>query len=277
MDALAGISASFPLFNIGTGSAINSTDALLVSELSASTSGLLGNSSTIVDLSAESQLLSSVTAFHDQLQSLQPGTASSGGGQNFGSDLTSLAAEVQNFVDAFNGVQSNLASIGSASTLFGSSIPAASDLSLSLNTQTQASFSNGSSALTNLSQLGIEFQPSPIPGGKSSLSINLNTLQSAFNSDASGAFSLLATAANSLGSLAGGFINQSGVILPSLTAQAQLLASSNLLTDGLLVSSQTGGDLSNLLTIASLTGGGENLQQVVSAINEYTLVSTLFA
>ena len=109
------------------------------------------------------------------------------------------------------------------------------------------------------------------------MSINLVTLQSAFNTDASGSFSLLAAASNSLGSLAGGFINQSGAIHPSLTAQAQLLANSSLLTDGLLVSSQTGGNLGNLLTIASLTGGGENLQQVISAINQYTLVSTLLA
>ncbi len=277
MDTVAGLNPSSPLFNLGTGSTINSTDALLASELSPSTSGLLSNASTIVELSAQSQFLSAATAFQDQLQSLQPGTANSAGGRNFGTDLTSLAAEVQNFVDAFNGLQSNLASIGSTGILLGGSIPAIPDLGQSLNTQVRASFTNGNSSLTNLSQLGIEFIPSSIPGGKSSLSINLGTLQSAFNTDASGAFSLLASAASSLGSLAEGFISQSGAVLPSLTSQAQLLANSSLLTDGLVVSSQTGSNLSNLLTIASLTGGGENLQQVVSAINEYTLVSTLFA
>ena len=277
MDAVAGIIASTPLFNIGTSSAVNSTDALLASEVAPATSGLLGNASTIVELSAQSQLLSAATAFQDQLRSLLPGAANSGGGRNFGTDLASLAAEVQNFVDAFNSLQSNLTSIDSASTLLGGSAQAISDLNQSLNSQVQASLANSNSALTNLSQLGIDFTPSPIPGGKSSLSINLVTLQSAFNTDASGAFSLLAAATNSLGSLAGGFINQSGAILPSLTAQAQLLANSSLLTDGLLVSSQTGGNLDNLLTIASLTGGGENLQQVISAINQYTLVSTLLA
>ncbi len=274
MSPLSGINAATPLINIYTNGITNPTAALLASELGLSTSGLLGNTSTVVELSGESQLLSAATAFQDQLQSLQPGTASSGGGQNFGADLASLAAEVQNFVDAFNGLQNTLAGISGTGTLFGGSIPGASDLSLSLNTQAQASFSNGSSALTNLSQLGIEFQPSPFPGGKSSLSINLATLQSAFNTDATGAFSLLAAATNSFSELAGGVISQAGGQFSALATLGQTSASLGLLTDNLSFPSQTGNDLGSLLAIASLTGSA-NLQQAVSAINEYILVSSL--
>lgn len=274
MTPLSGINAATPLINIYTNGVTNPTAALLASELGISTSGLLGNTSTVVELSGESQLLSAATAFQDQLRSLQPGAASSGGGQNFGTDLASLAAEVQSFVDAFNGLQNTLASISGTGTLFAGSIPGASDLSLSLNTQAQASFSNGSSALTNLSQLGIEFQPSPLPGGKSSLSINLATLQSAFNTDATGAFSLLATVTNSFSELAGSVISQADSQFSTLATLAQTSASLGLFNNSSLFPTQTSNDLGSLLAIASLTGSA-NLQQVVSAINEYTLVSGL--
>lgn len=274
MTPLSGINAATPLINISTNGVTNPTAALLASELGLSTSGLLGNTSTVVELSGESQLLSAATAFQDQLQSLQPGTASSGGGQNFGADLASLAAEVQNFVDAFNGLQNTLAGISGTGALFGGSIPGVSDLSLSLNTQAQASFSNGSSALTNLSQLGIQFQPSQFPGGKSSLSINLATLQSAFNNDATGEFSLLAAATNSFSVLAGSVISQANSQFSSLATLAQTSAGLGLFDNSSLFPTQSSNDLGSLLAIASLTGGA-NLQQVVSAINQYTLVSSL--
>ena len=274
MTSLSGINAATPLINIDTNGVTNPTETLLAAESGLSTSGLLGNTSTIVELTGESQLLSAATAFQDQLQALQPGTAGSGGGRNFGTDLASLAAEVQSFVDAFNGLQTTLAGISGTGTLFGESIPGASDLSLSLNSQVQASFSNGSSALTNLSQLGIELQPSPLPGGKSSLSINLAALQSAFNTDATGAFSLLAAAANSFSNLAGSVISQAGGQLSTLATLAQTSAGLGLFNNSSLFPNQPGNDLGSLLAISSLTGGA-NLQQVVAAINEYTLVSSL--
>lgn len=272
MTPLSGINTK-PFIDVYTSRAITPTDALLASESGLTTSGLPATF-TVVELSGESQLLSAASAFLDQLRSLRPGTASSGGGQNFGADLASLAAEVQSFVDAFNGMQNTLAGISGTGTLLGGNIPGASDLSLSLDSQAQASFSNGNSALTNLSQLGIEFQPSPLPGGKSSLSVNLATLKSAFNTDATGAFSLLAAATNSFSTLAGNAVNQASSQISTLANLAQSSVGLSLFNNNSLFPSQTGNDLGSLLAVASLTGG-TNLQQIASAINEYTLVSNL--
>ncbi len=267
MDPLLGINTTTPLINIGNSGAITPSTGLLASELSLATPGLFGTASTIVDLSGQGQLLSASVTFQNQLQALQPGSATSGGGQNFGTDFASLAAEVQSFVDAFNGLQNTLANINSTGNFLGTNATGASGLAQSLNAEVQANFSNGNSTLTSLAQLGIEFHSSPTPGGGGSLSVNLATLQSAFNTSATGAFSLLASAANAFNSLAGSFVAQAG-------AQSQTSIGAELLANSLLSQAQGNGDLSSLLAIESLTGVA-NLQQVILAMNEYNLVSGL--
>jgi len=147
-------------------------------------------------------------------------------------------------------------------------------LAQSLNAETQASFANGSSALTNLSQLGIVFQPPTTPGGGSSLSINLNTLQAAFNSDPAATFSLLASATNTFSSLANSFLTQTGAQSSPFTSQAQTSVGVELLINDLLSQAQNNGDLSGLLAIDSLTGTA-NFQQVMLAMNEFNFVSGL--
>lgn len=274
MDSLLGISSSTPLV-VGTSGAVNQASNLLASELSLSTTPLAyGNTSSVVDLSGVSQLLSAATTFQDQLQSLQPGTATATGGQNFGTDVTSFAAEVQNFVDAFNGVQSNIANINTTSVLLGGNVAAASSLTQSLNAQAVASYGNGGSTLTSLSQLGIEFQPSPLPGGGGSLSVNQNTLQSAFNSNPAQAFSLLSQAANAFSGVAAGFVGQAGNQNSSLFTSAQTSAEVAMIANSLLSQAQSNGDVSSLLAIESLTGVA-SLQQVLLALNEYSFVSSL--
>jgi hypothetical protein len=270
MNPVLGINSSTPLTSIGTNNTVSPTAGLLASELSLATQGLFGNASTIVDLSGQGQLLSAAVAFQTQLNALQPGTATSGGGQNFGTDFASLAAEVQSFVDAFNGLQNVIASINSTGNLLGTSVTGASGLVQSFNAQAQANFGNGNSTLTNLAQLGIEFHPSPIPGAGGSLSVNLSTLQSAFNTSATGAFSLLTTATNAFNNLVGNFITQAG----SSAAQAQTSIGAEVLANSLFSQAQGNGDLSTLLAIESLTGVS-NLQQVIITMNEYNLVSGL--
>jgi hypothetical protein len=274
MSTLSGITASTPFLYPGISAAANPGEALLAAEAGLTPAGLPGNTSTIVELSGESQLLFAVAAFQDQLQSLQPGTASSGQSGN-STDLASFAAEAQSFVDAFNGLQNTLAGISSTSTLLGGSVPDASNLSQSLNALARADFTNGNSGLTELSQLGIEFQPSPLPGQQGRLSLNLGTLQAAFNADAKGAFSLLATVVNSLGEMAGSLANQAGRQLSSLATLAQVTADSSLLSDSLLFQNASSvNGLGSTLALDALTGN-TNLQQVASAINEYTLISGL--
>ena len=271
MDTVSGINASTPLASlIAASAAANATDALFAPNTSVLTPGPFNTVSTIVDLSSQGQLLATAATFQDQLQALQPGTATSGGGQNFGTDFASLAAEVQNFVGAFNGLQNTIANINGTGSLLGTSVTGASGLVQSLNAETQASFANGNSALTNLAQLGIEFNPSPLPGGGGSLSVNLGTLQSAFNTSPTGAFSLLAAAANAFNGLAGNFIGQAG----NPTSLAQSSLGVELLANSLLSEAQTNGDLGSLLAIESLTGVS-NLQQVILAMNEFNFVAGL--
>ncbi|MEN6586781.1 MAG: flagellar filament capping protein FliD [Sulfuricella sp.] len=259
MDPLLGITANTPLIGIAANRAVSPTAALLSAELSLFSPGLFSGASTVVDISGQGQLLSAATIFQEQLQTLQPGTATSGGGQNFGTDVTSLAAEAQHFIDTFNGLQSSVSNIGATGgLLFGSG------LVQSLDAQVQQNFVNGESALTRLSQLGIGFQPDPVTGG-GILSIDLDTLKSAFNSDATGAFSLLAKAATALGDTAGIFVRQAA-------SQFSIL---DTLVQG------TGGNgafssiFANSLLASGSLAGGANLQQVVLAMNQYALVSTL--
>lgn len=274
MDPIQGIVTGILPVNIGTSNAITQSAGLLASELSLSTPGLFSSASAIVDFSGNGQLLAAAATFQNQLQSLQPGTPNSGGGQNFGTDLPSLAAEAQSFVDSFNGLQGIIANINYTSNLQGESITSASGLAQSLSAQAQASFDNGNSTLTNLSQLGIVFNPSEINAGSGSLSINLNTLQSAFNTDAAGAFSLLSKVANSFSDLAGSFVAQSGGQSSSLAALTQSSAGVQFLTNSLLSQAQANGNLTSLQAIESLPGVASS-QQVLLALNEYALVSGL--
>lgn len=264
MDPLLGITANTPLISIATNGAVSPTASLLASELSLFSSGLFGGASTIVQLSEQGQLLSAAATFQEQLQALQPGTATSGGGQNFGTDVASFAAEAQNFIDTFNGLQNNVANISGTSGLLGAGVLGGSGLVQSLNSQVQRNFVNDDSALTRLSQLGIEFQPDLVTGG-GTLSLDLATLKSAFNSDATGAFSLLAKAATALGDTTGNFLVQA--------------ASQFSVLDTLVQGSSGNGALSSIIADSLLASGslaGEaNLQQVILAMNQYALVSTL--
>ena len=271
MDSLSAITAYPSLYGIGQSSAI--APSLLASELSLSIPEVPGSASTFVEISGLGQLLSAATTFQDQLRALQPGTATSGGGQNFGTGFASLAAETQSLVDAFNGLQGTITNINGASGLLGSNVTGTSGLTQSLGALAQANYGNGNSSLNNLSQLGITFKPSLIPGGGGSLSIDLGALQSAFNTDATGAFSLLATAANAFAGQAASFVSQAGGQYSALAALAQTSS----LTGGLLSQTQSGSlDFGSALLAQSLSGG-VSLQQAILAINEYSLVSNLLA
>lgn len=268
MDYLSGIAAYSPVYGIGSSSAITS----LLSASGLSTPEVFGGSSTFVEISGLGQLLSAATTFQDQLRALQPGTATSGGGQNFGTDFASLAAETQSLVDAFNGLQSTIASVNGAGSLFGAGVTGAAGLEQSLGTLAQAGYDNGNSTLTNLSALGVTYTPSAIPGG-GSLSIDLAALQSAYNSDQAGAFSLLGTVATALADQAGSFVGEAGGRYSALAALAQTSLLTGSLTSSFLPGSL---DFGNLLLGESLNGN-VSLQQAILAINQYALISNLIA
>ncbi|HEY3326837.1 MAG TPA: flagellar filament capping protein FliD [Novimethylophilus sp.] len=226
------------------------------------------SSSTVVSLSGIGQLLSAVSAFQSNLAVLRPGLSNSGSGRNFGNDFGSLAAEAQNFVDTFNSLQNNLNNLrGQFGILPGE--PLAGQFVQALDKQATAAFDNGSSALTALAQVGIDFQAPPIPGNGGALGIDLKALQSAFTADRAGTFSLLGRAAQALGGLASGFESQASGTAASLTQQ-----SVSLFTAGLTGSGLQG--TADLLALELLNQGGiANLGPRLAALNQFLLVSTL--
>lgn len=186
------------LFGVGSISPVTS----LLPALAPQALTTFDSSSTAVSLSGIGQLLSAVSTFQTNLAVLQPGSNNSGIGQNFGNDFGSLAAEAQNFVDTFNSVQNSFENLQGplgglpAESLAGQFMPA-------LDQQATAAFDNGNSTLTTLAQIGINLQASPLTGNGGTLSIDLKALQSAFNTDQAGTFSLLrgATQAKQLAAL----------------------------------------------------------------------------
>lgn len=228
------------------------------------------NSSTIVSLSGLGQLLSAVSFFQTNLAALQPGSSNSGIGKNFGNDFGSLAAEAQNFVDTFNNLQSTFNSVQGrfgilpAQALAGQFVQA-------LNQQATAAFDNGGSALTKLAQIGINFQASIIPGAGGVLSIDLKALQSAFNTDQAGTFSLLGHAARALGNLASSFAGEAGSVSTNLGTLAQ--QSLGLFAAGLMGTGVQG--TSDLVALELLSLGNPSQSQQLAALNQYLLVSTL--
>lgn len=281
MSSVLGISNSTSPFGITATNAVALTRALMAPEENPLSSGVFGGSSTVVELSGLGQVLSAASAFKEQLAALQPGTATSGGGQNFGTDVASLAAEAQSFVDAFNNLQSNIVNNG-AGSLFGGSSTLGSGLAPALDTAVQGNFANGSSTFSNLAQIGIVFQPAQFPGG-SNLSIDLAKLKSAFQADAAGSFSLLGQAATSLGGLADDFVTQATPQVSDFRLLAQTLAFNQVTDNSFPSLGQTTGSLNfaDLLALEMDFSNGQGnafaptLQQSFLAMNQFNLVSTL--
>lgn len=227
-------------------------------------SGFFGGSTT-VELSGLGQLLSATDIFRGTLANLRPGSTESGLGDNFGTDVVSLAAEAQNFVDAFNTVQSNLARLAQP---FGalSAQPLAARFSQTLNQLVAAPLGSGESALTSLEQLGITLQASPTTIG-GTLTIDLDTLRSAFESKPTETFAALDEAVQLFGDTAAGFVSQVAGETATVASLAQFgLGQTTFGSPGLI----------NLLALASFNSGtATTATQQLMALNEFMLVSTL--
>lgn len=275
MDPIAGINSSSLIASIYASGAINPSTALRATGSSLSSSAFFSDPTTSAELSGLGRLLSAATRYQDHLQALQPGTATSGGGTNFGTDFASLAAEAQSFVDAFNGLKGIVADVETTNGLSGGNLAFSTGLSQSLDTQTQATYANDGSSLTSLSQLGIEFQPSSFAGGGGRLSLDLEALRSAFDADAEGAFSLLSKAANAFGDLGGSIAAEGSRQYSSVAALSQFSASMTLFGSGLFSTTQGNNDLFDSLLLSGALSGGNN-RQAILAISQYSLVSNLF-
>ena len=272
MAAIQGVSANLAALGLIASQAISPVNVLQSATASSLSAGLFGQSSAIVNLSGAGQLLSLATTFQDQLATFQPGTTNSGIGQNFGSDVASLAAEAQFVVDAFNGAQSNLAALASGGGL-GSSSGLALAFTQSLASASQDTFANGGSALTRLAQLGINLQPNA--AGGNSLGIDLNALKSAFATDQNGAFSLLDQAAQAFTTVATDTVTQAQNSFSALGALTQLGLTDQFLGNSSLFSTGNGSTFADLLLLESFGGSNSGGLQNLLALNEFNLVSTL--
>lgn len=90
-----------------------------------------------------------------------------------------------------------------------------------LNQQAQKSYSNGSSLLTTLSQVGLNYQSPAQYGLGGTLNLNVTSLQAAYNSDSSGTANLLYTVAQSLNALANSYTTQGNGTLVNETRALQ--------------------------------------------------------
>lgn len=270
MDAIQGLSGSFPTFGLIASQAVNPLIGLQFAGSGSLLGGLLGQGSAIVDLSGAGQLLATADNLQNQFAVFRPGSTDSGIGQNFGSDFASFAAEAQYLVDAVNGAESNLSNLAALGGL-GSSSGLAAAFAQALNDAGGQVFANGSSDLTQLSQLGIAVTPSADGGGR--LTVDRDKLQAAFTSDADGAFSLLGAAAEAFRGIAAETVGQAQSNYAAAGTLSQFALGNQLFGGGLLASG-SGNNLGDLLFLESLSTGGGSLQNLV-ALNEFNLVSTL--
>lgn len=267
-SALAGFGAVSPLRAL-TAAPLLGLDGGLGGGLSP-----FGGSSVVVELSAVGQALSAAANFQVGLAGFQPGSADSGIGRNFGDDFASLAAEAQFFVDAFNNLQGNLASLQAS---FGASSGQALTLPFvaALNQQATAAVDNGESDFTRLAQIGIGFQAN---GAGTMLSLDLEALQQAFAEDPEGSFSLLAASARSFEDLAGEFTTRTGgatLDLANLTRSIALTQTLSLFGNTLTNTGNGLQGLPGLLLLDALSRGGSGANQQVAALSQFLLVSSL--
>ncbi|MBU0689703.1 MAG: flagellar filament capping protein FliD [Gammaproteobacteria bacterium] len=266
MDAISNINPNFYLASILANDAVTPSYGLLSSQLSLSTPGIFNNDSTYVGISTRGQLLSAAVLFQSTLRL--------GNAADAEPDIESLTSNAQRLVDSFNTLQQSAAALNNTNGLLATGITGASNLTLPLNVQAQTSYDNGDSSLTQLSQLGISFQAASFPGAAASLSLDQDTLQAAFESDASGAAFLLSKATNAFSDVAGKFISQSGSQYASLEALLQSSSDYSLLFN--TPQQQSFNDLFSLL-YSQPQSSSTNWGKVYSAMNEYNLVSHLFS
>lgn len=138
-------------------------------ELSGSVAALGGSSfdrvSALVQLSGTGQLLSAVSNFREQLNTLQSASSDS---------LPAITAQAQGLVEAFNGLQDRIGSLpGGFGSISGVLNP--DQLDLSLEQLATAAVTAGSSSLAGLAAIGIELQSTISPEtGETALTLRID-------------------------------------------------------------------------------------------------------
>ncbi|MFZ6751624.1 hypothetical protein [Undibacterium sp. Ren11W] len=150
-----------------------------VTPLKATEVNVVDNRDTVVQFSSLAQLLEATLSF-DQTQGVASSSVNALNTQTnaaVSSDFSKLFGTAQAFVDAFNNFQTS--SANSLDTPFGSAF----DNALLLAIHAQSGTSNGISLIDNLATIGINFQEPSASTDTGTFSIDLNSLQAAFNLD----------------------------------------------------------------------------------------------
>ncbi|MDP3636906.1 MAG: hypothetical protein U0989_15170 [Azonexus sp.] len=203
------------------------------------TSSIFSNTSNLVELSSSGQLLSAVSLFRTNLQTLQADAANN--------NPTALASTAQRLVDAFNNLQGNAAGLQTVvATLSGNTL--ATQFTQTLSQLAAASTSIDNPTLSSLQSIGINLQATPAqtPSGSIiTLNIDQNLLTAAISANPTGTQAVLTRTIQAFIGFASEFESQATNTTVSLSNLAQL---------GVTTTAQI--DLSPLLGSANSTPQG---------------------
>jgi len=192
-----------------------------------------------------------------------------------GVDYAKLTQTAQDLIDAFNTLQTNInAMTNNGAALQDDAITG--QLSSSLNQQVLSNYSNGSSTLSTLYQIGVQLQLPQNPAQIGSLLLNGNSLQYAYNLDQNGTSSLLSLSAQSLLTLSKAYSSAGYGIYPASIAQLQQLLGS----ERTHVQYQNPNTF-NLATLLALESQGTSSQstamtaQQIYALSQYATIMSI--
>lgn len=180
-------------------------------------------------------------------------------------DFKGLQASAEKFVEAFNTLQNSVSQqLGSGGPLQNDVLGIA--LAADVNQQAQGPLDNSGSALSSLSEIGINFRSSPLSANGGSLTLDSSALETAFNKDPKGTVGLLAQAAQTFDTLAEKYGGSNGSIQTASQGlqlfQSLSSFSSNSLSDNFST-------LSNLFSGQSPFNGANNTRLGTLAIQAY--------
>lgn len=252
--------------------------------------GLLGTgltASSQVELSGLGLLVSALDSFQSQAAAVQQAaTPSSGAVPGF----AQIAAAAQQLADTFNNVQNTATALNNGPLGPFVTLPVATQLSNQLNNAAQTRFNTGPAGVNTLAAIGITLQAVPaaatsaatfasVPtavaapanpaAGASSLKVDLNVLQAAYQRNAAGVASVLSRAAQGFNGLAANYVGANGSLTRLVSNLQQNVLAADLFTVGNV---SAAGSL--FLALNTLPSTRLSAQQA-NAIRQYAQVASM--